>query len=201
MPVVYKPCQSTIANRSGKKLFYPRVKLTGNVDTNTVAREIAELSSLTSGDVKNVIDNLITVVTRHLQSSESVTLDGFGSFRYALKTTGGGVENATDVSASLAQLMVRFLPACRRATPTAHEAPARWWTEPSVYASTKSRARIFPPCPMTARRRKKTVEEEPWDKPPATHGPQTASALRPPDGTERKISTRNIQADVRLWSK
>jgi hypothetical protein len=51
-----------------------------------------------------------------LQSSESVTLDGFGSFRYALKTTGGGVENATDVSASLAQLMVRFLPACRRNT-------------------------------------------------------------------------------------
>ena len=116
MPVIYKPCQSTIANRSGKELFYLRVKLTGNVDTNTVAREIAELSSLTSGDVKNVIDNLITVVTRHLQSSESVTLDGFGSFRYALKTTGGGVENATDVSASLAQLMVRFLPACRRNT-------------------------------------------------------------------------------------
>lgn len=200
MPVIYKPCQSTIANRSGKKLFYPRVKLTGNVDTNTVAREIAELSSLTLGDVKNVIDNLITVVTRHLQSSESVTLDGFGSFRYALKTTGGGVENATDVSASLAQLMVRFSPPAG-ATPTAHEAPARWWTEPSVYASTKSRARTSPDSPTTARRRKKTAEEVPWDKPPATHGPQTASALRPPDGTERKISTRNIRADVRLWSK
>lgn len=80
MPVIYKSFQSVLANKEGKKLFYPRVVLTGNVDTEQVAKEIAELSSLSTGDSKNVIDNLVTVMTRHLQSSESVTLERSGYF-------------------------------------------------------------------------------------------------------------------------
>lgn len=116
MPVLYQSQQSNIANKAGKRLFYPRVKLTGNVGTDVVAAEIAELSSLSTGDVKNVIDNLVSVVARHLQASESVTLDGFGTFRYSLNTLKGGVENEADVTASLSQLMVRFLPASRRNT-------------------------------------------------------------------------------------
>ena len=59
MPVIYKSFQSVLANKEGKKLFYPRVVLTGNVDTEQVAKEIAELSSLSTGDSKNVIDNLV----------------------------------------------------------------------------------------------------------------------------------------------
>ena len=86
MPVIYKSFQSVLANKEGKKLFYPRVVLTGNVDTEQVAKEIAELSSLSTGDSKNVIDNLVTVMTRHLQSSESVTLDGLGTFRLTMKS-------------------------------------------------------------------------------------------------------------------
>ena len=49
MPVIYKSFQSVLANKEGKKLFYPRVVLTGNVDTEQVAKEIAELSSLSTG--------------------------------------------------------------------------------------------------------------------------------------------------------
>ena len=90
MPVIYKSFQSVLANKEGKKLFYPRVVLTGNVDTEQVAKEIAELSSLSTGDSKNVIDNLVTVMTRHLQSSESVTLDGLGTFRLTMKSTMNG---------------------------------------------------------------------------------------------------------------
>ena len=116
MPVVYEPQQASKANQSGKKLFYPRVRLTGNVGTDQVAREIAELSSLTTGDVKNVIDNLVTVVARHLQASESVTLSGFGSFRYTLNKAGEGVEKAEDVNITQSKLMVRFTPASTRNT-------------------------------------------------------------------------------------
>ena len=72
--------------------------LTGNVDTEQVAKEIAELSSLSTGDSKNVIDNLVTVMTRHLQSSESVTLDGLGTFRLTMKSTMNGVEDPLKVS-------------------------------------------------------------------------------------------------------
>lgn len=114
MSVIYKGRQSTMATKEGKKLFYPRVVLMGSVSTNQIAAEIAELSSLSKGDTKNVIDNLVTVMTRHLQASESVTLDGFGSFRYSMKATGNGVETLDEVTASQAKVFVRFTPASSR---------------------------------------------------------------------------------------
>ena len=94
MAVLYKTAQSILANKDGKKLFYPRVVLKGNVSTDQIAQEIAEYSSLSKGDTKNVIDNLVRVLTTHLQSSESVTLDGFGTFRMTMKSNGKGVESA-----------------------------------------------------------------------------------------------------------
>jgi len=111
MPVIYKSFQSVLANKEGKKLFYPRVVLTGNVDTEQVAKE---MSSLSTGDSKNVIDNLVTVMTRHLQSSESVTLDGLGTFRLTMKSTMNGVEDPLKVSATQSTLRVRFLPTSKR---------------------------------------------------------------------------------------
>ena len=100
MPVFYKAAQSILENKAGKKLFYPRIVLKGNVTTDQIAREIAEYSSLSKGDTKNTIDNLVRVMTTHLQSSESVTLDGFGTFRMTMKSNGKGVEAADKVSAS-----------------------------------------------------------------------------------------------------
>ena len=50
------------------------------------------------------------VLTTHLQSSESVTLDGFGTFRMTMKSNGKGVESADKVSAAQATITVRFLP-------------------------------------------------------------------------------------------
>ena len=69
---------------------------------------------LSTGDSKNVIDNLVTVMTRHLQSSESVTLDGLGTFRLTLKSTLNGVEDPLKVSATQSTLRVRFLPTSKR---------------------------------------------------------------------------------------
>ncbi len=111
MAVIYKPFQSTLETKENKRLFYPRVVLTGNVTTAQIAKEIAAYSSLTSGDVKNALDNLITVMGQHLQSSESVTLDGLGTFRLTMRSAGNGVETAEEVTASQATLTVHFSPA------------------------------------------------------------------------------------------
>ena len=47
MPVLYKPFQSTLEDKkSGKKLFYPRVVRSGNVDSAQLSKEIAAYSSL-----------------------------------------------------------------------------------------------------------------------------------------------------------
>ncbi len=114
MPVLYKTIQSTMKNKDGNKLFHPRTIYVGSVNTKKIAREIAEYSSLSTGDVKNSIDNLVTVLTRHLQSSEVVTLDGFGTFRVVMKSRGKGVKNKEEVSASQASLQIHFTPASTR---------------------------------------------------------------------------------------
>ena len=89
MPVLYKPFQSTLEDKkSGKKLFYPRVVRSGNVDSAQLSKEIAAYSSLSPGDVKNTLDNLVTVMGQHLQSSESVSVDGLGTFRMVMVAHG-----------------------------------------------------------------------------------------------------------------
>ena len=114
MPIPYKARLSKIANKEGKKLYHPQVVTIGNVSLNDLSKEVAELSSLSTGDVKNTIDNLITVMTRHLQSGESVSLAGLGSFTLSLRSTGKGSETADEVSPSDARLKINFRPAMTR---------------------------------------------------------------------------------------
>ena len=110
MPVIYKSFQSVLANKGQRSFSIPRVVLTGMGHRAGVAKEIAELSSLSTGDSKNVIDNLVTVMTRHLQSSRGVTLDGLGTFRLTMKSTMNGVEDPLKVSATQSTLRCVFCP-------------------------------------------------------------------------------------------
>ena len=72
MAIIYKVKQASKANKEGKKLYHPSTVHIGLVTTAQMAKEVAEYSSLTAGDVKNTIDNLITVMQKHLASSEVV---------------------------------------------------------------------------------------------------------------------------------
>ena len=114
MPVLYSVRQSTIANKEGKKLYHPQVKTTGVVSLDLLAEEVAELSSLSTGDVKNSIDNLVTVMTRHMQSSESVLIDNLGSFYLSMKSVGKGFLTAEEVNANSCRLKVIFRPCTTR---------------------------------------------------------------------------------------
>ena len=135
MTIIYEPYQSTLENKDGKRLFHPRTIRVGNVNTAQISREIAAYSSLSAGHVKNTLDNLVTVMTQHLQASESVTIDGLGTFRITMQSQGKGVETAEEVSAAQATLMVASsLP--RHATPTERRPPARCSPEPNASALT-----------------------------------------------------------------
>lgn len=114
MAILFKAFQSQIKNKKGKKLFYPKVVRTGNVSTNKIAQEIASRSSLSSGDVKNTLDNLGIMMGHYLQTSHSVTLDGLGTFRTVMVSKGKGVENVEDVSASQSIVTVRFKPSFKK---------------------------------------------------------------------------------------
>ena len=116
MPLLYQPFQSQLKDKNGNRSFYPRVVRTGTITTAQIAKEIAAYSSLSPGDVKNTIDNLITVMGQHLQSSENVLLDGLGTFRMKMKSNGKGAETADDVTAAQASVTVGFLPCSTRNT-------------------------------------------------------------------------------------
>ena len=60
MAVLYKSFQSVLEDKNHKKMFHPRVIYTANISTSQIAKEIAAYSSLSPGDVKNTLDNLVT---------------------------------------------------------------------------------------------------------------------------------------------
>ncbi len=107
-------------------MFHPRVIYTANISTSQIAKEIAAYSSLSPGDVKNTLDNLVTVMGQHLQASESVSLDGFGTFRMVMKSNGKGVETSGR-SVGCARLLLRSVsfPTSPR-TPIGLPLPALW---------------------------------------------------------------------------
>ena len=61
------------------------------VNSQQLAEVIAEKSSLTPGDVHNVIRNLMTAMRKELLNSRSVRLEGLGTFTMKACTQGHGV--------------------------------------------------------------------------------------------------------------
>lgn len=112
MPLFYKAVQSPIANKAGAKLWHLNlVKAGGTVATQQLAEIIAEKSSLTAGDVQNVVRNLMSVMREYLLNSRSVRLDGLGTFTMKACTRGKGVESADKVSPNqITALKCRFTP-------------------------------------------------------------------------------------------
>lgn len=112
MPLFYKAVQSPIANKAGAKLWHLNlVKAGGTVATQQLAEVIAEKSSLTAGDVQNVVRNLMSVMREYLLNSRSVRLDDLGTFTMKACTRGKGVESADKVSPNqITALKCRFTP-------------------------------------------------------------------------------------------
>jgi len=71
-----------------EKKWYASPRLTGNRDLKNLSKDLSEVSSLSAGDVYNVIVNLIDLLPKWLMEGNSVKLDGFGSFRLSFTSTG-----------------------------------------------------------------------------------------------------------------
>ena len=98
MPLFYYARQSSLATKEGAKLWHLSLKKVGRaVDAQQLAEVIAEKSSLTPGDVHNVIRNLMTVMRSQLLNSRTVRLDGLGTFTMKARTRGKGVVKSEDV--------------------------------------------------------------------------------------------------------
>ena len=82
----------------GSKLYYPQVINQGRVSFDSLCEEVAEQSSLTSGDIKNCMDRLINCLVRHLKEGRSVDCGDLGSFRINIRSTGADTPEAYDAA-------------------------------------------------------------------------------------------------------
>lgn len=76
---------------SPKKWYASPVK-TGVVTQKNLAAQIASRSSLTAGDVANVLQNLVELLPQELIKGNSVQLGDFGTFRVSFSSEGVNTE-------------------------------------------------------------------------------------------------------------
>lgn len=81
-----------------EKKWYASPRQTGKRDLKSMSKDLADVSSLSAGDVQNVIVNLVDQMPKWLMEGISVRLDGFGSFRLSFSSE--GVAAKEDVSAT-----------------------------------------------------------------------------------------------------
>jgi DNA-binding protein, histone-like, putative len=81
-----------------EKKWYASPRQTGKRDLKSMSKDLADVSSLSAGDVQNVIVNLVDQMPKWLMEGISVKLDGFGIFRLSFSSE--GVATKDEVSAT-----------------------------------------------------------------------------------------------------
>ncbi len=69
-----------------KELYHARVVNFQHIDTDYLAKEIQQATSLTEGDVKAVLESLSHFMGSRLREGERVHLDGIGYFQVKLNS-------------------------------------------------------------------------------------------------------------------
>lgn len=96
-------------NAEEPEKVYAKAQARSTVDMNRIADEIAYASSLTDGDVLNVIRGLIRKIREHLADGDIVSLGEFGTFQYQISSKGAeSVEQFT--TANIKKVRIQFRP-------------------------------------------------------------------------------------------
>lgn len=95
----YKLIQKVNPQKKEEKKWYASPINQGTVSQREIAKNMAEKSSLTVGDIGNTIQNLIEELPKELMQGKSVNLEGLGTFRLSLSSE--GTENEKDFNANM----------------------------------------------------------------------------------------------------
>ena len=80
--------------KTGPGKFYASPVNVGKKTLRDIARDIAERSSLTRGDIENVLANFMDCLPHYLRDGFSVQLGEFGTMRLTLSSEGAATEKA-----------------------------------------------------------------------------------------------------------
>ncbi|MBN1184387.1 MAG: HU family DNA-binding protein [Bacteroidales bacterium] len=73
--------------KSPKKFYATNVK-TGSKSIAAISKDIADMSSLSRGDVQNVLTNLVDQIPKYLLDGQSVQLGELGTLRISFSSEG-----------------------------------------------------------------------------------------------------------------
>lgn len=83
---------------SGEVKYYPKAQANGSVDINELAEEISYATTLTDGDVLNVIRALVKRINLHIANGKIVKLENLGSFQAQIQSHGSATEDTYSTS-------------------------------------------------------------------------------------------------------
>lgn len=81
--------------------YYAKMQARGTVSFDALAEDIAYATTLTDGDVLNVLRALIKQIKKHLSDGKIVNLDALGSFQFQI--SGKGALTEEDYNTNLIQ--------------------------------------------------------------------------------------------------
>lgn len=89
--------------------FYAKAQARSEVGLNRIADEISWGTTLTDGDVLNVLRGLIRKINEHLNDGDIVSLGEFGKFQYSISSTGAETPELF-TTANIRRVRIRFRP-------------------------------------------------------------------------------------------
>ena len=96
-------------DRSQSPKYYAHMENEGVVDLYELAKQITKYSSLSLGDVVNVLENMIDATSLYLLTGRGVKMGRLGTFRILLKSDGVETPEAFNCN-SINRVKVRFRP-------------------------------------------------------------------------------------------
>jgi predicted histone-like DNA-binding protein len=89
--------------------YYPSIKSNGIIDLRQLMRDITDMTSLSTSDVRAMLEALIYLIPKHLMRGAKVRLGDFGLFHLTIHGEGKDTEEEVD-SRAVKKKMIRFLP-------------------------------------------------------------------------------------------
>ena len=98
MSISYRKTQNKMTGSKNYNKWYGQAVILGTVSTADLAEEISHSTTVTYADIKAVLDEVSVTIKRHILNSQSVHVDGLGSFRPSIHSQ--LVDKAEDFDAS-----------------------------------------------------------------------------------------------------
>lgn len=89
--------------------FYAKAQAAGVIEINELAEDIAYSTTLTDGDVLNVIRALVKQINKHIAKGEIVRLENLGTFQAQLSSNGAETEELFNES-MIRKIRLQFRP-------------------------------------------------------------------------------------------